>query len=260
MEEPDHKEVCVELPGAGASLRILRRNIEREAAEMDPHFFDSSYTLAGATGFTVWEGSWFLIHRLVAGLAAELAGRRVLELGSGTGITALAMAALGAHVLATDLPSVVHGILALNQRVNAAPDAQTASPSDTWSGAVRIAGRAGGTLACTPLDWTVPIDAQVSGGNDPRETDFIIACETVWLKELIAPFVDTTVALLSAPRHPRCLMAYRDRGKASSECFAVVGELVHAFAERGCEMRALVQGEAPEAPALYEIAIRNPEP
>jgi protein N-lysine methyltransferase METTL21A len=39
----------------------------------------------------------------------QLQGKRVLELGSGCGLVGLLTAALGAHTLLTDLPSVLVG-------------------------------------------------------------------------------------------------------------------------------------------------------
>lgn len=43
-------------------------------------------------------------------LRQKVCGQKVIELGSGTGLAGLCAAALGAHVLLTDVPSVVAGI------------------------------------------------------------------------------------------------------------------------------------------------------
>jgi hypothetical protein len=46
------------------------------------------------------------------------------------------------------------------------------------------------------LDWTVDLTSQITT-NDPAGAEVIIAVETVWLKELIKPFVSTFVSLLA---------------------------------------------------------------
>lgn len=53
----------------------------------------------------------------------------------------------------------------------------------------------------TPLDWTVPISEQIISvendtAPDARYADIIMAAETVWLEELVAPFVSTVMDIL----------------------------------------------------------------
>ncbi|GLC73771.1 hypothetical protein PLESTF_001417200 [Pleodorina starrii] len=261
-------------------ITISKRNLEHFDAQ-DPYFFDSDYTIAGSTGFLLWEANWLLLRllrstplpidgacstrsdppdgagapsaerpRSAHDLGRLLAGRRVLDLGSGTGLAGLAAAACGAHVLLTDLSSVCEGALRANVQRNAlasaaatateseAPGASAAATGTTmsgapgeaaapgadegaavagggtegqqrqperrdagpWAGAVRVGQ---GSAAVMPLDWTEPLEPQVrAGGNDPRDADFILAVDTIWLMDIFHAFIDVVLAVLSRGRVP----------------------------------------------------------
>lgn len=59
--------------------------------------------LAGGTGGSVWDAGLALSEFVLSAAAREFAGRRCLELGTGTGLTGVALARAGAaHVLCTD--------------------------------------------------------------------------------------------------------------------------------------------------------------
>ena len=69
----------------------------------------------------VWPATWTLINMLShPSLIHERAASHALflELGSGTGLVGLAAAAVGAHVIITDVPSVVTYSLRPNVRAN----------------------------------------------------------------------------------------------------------------------------------------------
>lgn len=216
--------------------------------------------------------------------AEALRYTHVLELGSGTGVLGLAVAALGCHVLMTDVASVADEMLPLNLAHNgrALAEAELAAVK-AWPGAYAI-GQRGGTASAARLDWTLPLDVQASaGGFDPRMARLILAAETLWLKELVEPFTATVVALLRARAAaldagvdggwggerggtifadgPCCLLCYRNRGTASSELFAVTEEVQHAFAAAGCTMRVLSEGDSQRAPdkpcTLYSITLND---
>ena len=92
----------------GCRISVRRKDLEAEDGCQDPNFFDEDYSIAASTGMVVWEGSWVLIEALSDPehwLSARLRGRRVVELGAGTGLLGLCAAAAGASVLLTDVPA-----------------------------------------------------------------------------------------------------------------------------------------------------------
>ena len=121
----------------------------------------------------------------------------MLELGAGTGLAGLAAAAAGAHVLLTDVPSIVTDALEPNIARNANParglvlgegDSGARDPGG-WEDATAVGL---GTATATPLDWTVPLAEQLVPSRDPRRAELVLAAECVWLEELVEPFVKHT--------------------------------------------------------------------
>jgi len=68
-------------------------------------------------GVMLWPASIALAHDLLA-RAGELAGKRVLELGAGTGVPGIVAASLGARVLQTDRNDVALHVCAMNAERN----------------------------------------------------------------------------------------------------------------------------------------------
>ncbi|KAK9842450.1 hypothetical protein WJX81_000737 [Elliptochloris bilobata] len=67
--------------------------------------------LADCAGAVVWDAALVLIHFLAKGTGRNLLrGKRVLDLGAGTGAAGLAAGLLGARVLLTDLPHLLPGL------------------------------------------------------------------------------------------------------------------------------------------------------
>ena len=150
---------------------------------VDPNFFDEGYSVAATTGFCrVWEGAEVLTRLLEDGcsgdddpdastpsLRSRVAGKRVLELGSGVGLCGIAAASAGAHVMCTDLEAVVEGVLYRNIGENTSTDddeVQAASSSQPWRAGERIKGGNSGTCVAQVLDWTKSIDdAMVAQGR-----------------------------------------------------------------------------------------------
>ncbi|KAF5380904.1 hypothetical protein D9615_003887 [Tricholomella constricta] len=123
---------------------------------------------------------------------------RLVELGSGIGLTALAMSSLGWDVLATDIPHVISSVLAKNiqDNLNKLPPAS-------------------GTIDVRELDWTIPPDhwtwndttvvASASSSSLPSSDvntpllnppfDLICSADTVYTAALVEPLLRTFHAL-----------------------------------------------------------------
>mmetsp|Transcript_31806 Transcript_31806/g.38462 ORF Transcript_31806/g.38462 Transcript_31806/m.38462 type:complete len:309 (-) Transcript_31806:55-981(-) len=225
---------------AGQTVTVKKKNLEVEDDDefvMDANFFDEDYSIAGATGFQVWQGTWCFIDLLAnngLGLRDKLRGATVLDLGSGTGLAGLCAAGAGAHVLMTDLSQVVDGMLVPNIQANSSADVDKSAIEGTgggWCGAKEVGG---GSAAAIPLDWRKPLKDQVAAGNDPCKASVILAVECIWLKELVQPFVDTVVQVMQGPSKPECFMINGNRGKEDSKTFATMDGIKEAFEGSGC--------------------------
>lgn len=102
-----------------------------------------------------------------------------MELGSGTGLGAVAAALLGWDVVATDVAAALPQLRATAQLNQAAVRA------------------AGGRLRVRELDWSVPAQrAAVVAALDGSRLDCVLAADVVWVEELVAPLADTLAELL----------------------------------------------------------------
>ncbi|KAF2128185.1 hypothetical protein P153DRAFT_377039 [Dothidotthia symphoricarpi CBS 119687] len=151
-------------------------------------------------GLKTWAASYMLAKRLhTFGIVQPGTSRRpqVLELGSGTGLVGLAMAALGADVVLTDLPSI-HANLSRNAEDNA--------------GTVR---HNGGVTRTGVLDWANPTICKLAG--DAASSD---QGETITTK---FPLILAADALYS-PDHPRMLVESIDAWLSSDSNARVIIE------------------------------------
>eukprot|EP00055_Hartaetosiga_balthica_P008926 m.34410 g.34410 ORF g.34410 m.34410 type:complete len:338 (+) comp6530_c0_seq1:84-1097(+) len=268
---------------SSGTLVIYRHNME-EQDQVSSCFFDEDYTIATETGFTFWPGTTFLMDYITkemrldkgfdehhAPATIDVAGKKIVELGSGIGMLGLYLASIGAHVLMSDVPSVAQDVLKLNIEKNGhVPEKLRYSCSNNnsnsgdknqansnivlelpWRTSMWVGSR-GGSAGYMALDWTVDLDKQNEDGNfNPWDVDMLVAAETVWLKELVQPYVQTVVSLMKRKREAsngssdlECVMCYTNRGTEESSTFAMTQELLDCFAEHDCTTTALFSGES----------------
>ncbi|KAI0737668.1 hypothetical protein BC629DRAFT_1687283 [Irpex lacteus] len=169
---------------------------------LEYNFRDSTFHLAqrddgSSNGTALWMGgqvlsAWLHEHYCKRHRSRKSARRpRVIELGSGIGLTALAMCSLGWDVFATDLPAVVDSVLLQNIATNL-PNLPAGS----------------GTIEVRILDWNVPPvewiwqDNRVIGSETRKPSeynapqlapafDLIISADTVYSPSLVAPLLRT---------------------------------------------------------------------
>lgn len=141
-------------------------------------------------GLKTWAASYMLAKRLhTFNMAKAMAGQapRILELGSGTGLVGLAMAALGANVVLTDLPSI-HDNLARNAKANSTLIEQN-----------------GGSTRTGTLDWMQPANCQIFANGVVADTldaatskfPIILAADSLYSPEHPRMLVDTIATWLS---------------------------------------------------------------
>jgi len=190
----------------------------------------------GPEGFasTVWDSAIVLARYLEVQGAAQYAGARCVELGAGTGLPGLVLAALGAQVVLTDLPENV-ALLELNVARNRdacrrIAGGQNVSGTRSRSSAVRR--RHGGgaraaesqTTGCATsmaLRWGEALPKALPEALSLRpaskvdldldlDLDLVVATDVLYSHEAVSPLVETLVAL-SSPKTQVLLAAGRNQ-------------------------------------------------
>ena len=146
-----------------------------------------------------------------------MVGHAVVELGAGLGLVGICAALRGCHVLMTDVSSVTEFINCNIEANCKTPDSAVDGVAGPWERA-RSVGR--GSAACMELDWMKDVDRQAhSSGHDLSKVAYVVACEVVWLQELLQPYVVTLATLLHSDIRPVCYMSYTIRGTKQSNIF-----------------------------------------
>lgn len=214
-----------------AVLQILVRDLENTECQ-DAFLFDEDYSIEASTGQQLWEGARELYKALVrpdGPLAKEMERcPHVIECGSGTGLVGLCAAALGAHVLLTDVASIAHSVLRMNIARNA-----TAGPpgKGAWHKDALVVGL--GTAIARPLDWRVGVREQVADLAIP-ERMLVLAADCVWSVDLLEAFVCTTCDLLELSVGSSAFVLGWERYTPGSKVFVATIAVRSAFEAKGC--------------------------
>lgn len=86
--------------------------------EEENAFLRGENTTKRPYGIVVWPAAIALAHEVASRGTDGLAGKRILELGAGTGLPGIVAASLGAHVVQTDRQNIVLHVCKLNAERN----------------------------------------------------------------------------------------------------------------------------------------------
>ncbi|GAA5932811.1 uncharacterized protein JCM15063_002211 [Sporobolomyces koalae] len=156
-------------------------------------------TTPDSTGRTVWLGAQVLavylhdLHKLGSLVSAKVSKQRrptAIDVGAGTGLSALSLASIGYNVLATDLEVIVQGILSRNIATNTSTvrGANGFEPSRIQTHVL--------DWFESPTEWTWPRPEH--DDNQDRFAppfDLVVSADTVYTRELSQPLLRTLHAL-----------------------------------------------------------------
>ncbi|KAJ0407264.1 hypothetical protein P43SY_008039 [Pythium insidiosum] len=191
------------------------------------------------TGLTTWDGSVVLAKYLEHQHSSSLQGKRVLEVGAGTGVVGISAALLGAEdVILTDLE---YALTNLQRNIDLTRAAAESSAKPLT-----------GKLSAQVLDWFHP-------RTDFGALDYILASDVVWVEELISPLVNTLHRLAQASSGVQTciLLSHQQRSRASD---AILFRLLdaHGFLRRKVPTEDLHPDFRSDRISIYEITLGGP--
>jgi predicted nicotinamide N-methyase len=162
---------------------------------------DSEKQADGDTGRTVWDAA-VVLAKYMEKNGAVMRGKRVLELGAGTGLAGLAAAALGARVDISDLSYCLPNIIQNIQKTNLTEGDGPPGGSD-------------GYATARELDWMRPNFEQ-----NRDVYDYVLGADIVWLEHLVEPLVSVMEELLFInPSALKIVIAHQTRSASTTELF-----------------------------------------
>lgn len=183
---------------------------------------NSASTDYDLTGQVIWPGAtvladYLLIHSL------DVAGKTVLELGAGTGLTGLFISHLSEWVILSDGNDIVMNVLHKNSQL------------------------ARGKCSVSKIDWgTENMLSDLERNELPCKYDIIIGADVVYWEDSILPLFTTIKALLTP--HGRFLMCYTLRA------LRVQRKLLEKAAEMNLTIKEL---SVVSSSYIYEITLNS---
>lgn len=192
QDRANNKEPLLALPSKMFDINVDRGRFSIQGV---PLTVDEVGNAGKGTGLTTWDGSVVLAKYLEHARMNDVRGKRIVELGAGTGLVGISAALMGARQ--TVLTDLEYTMANLEHNV-----AVTMAKSSAIHGA---------SITTRVLDWfTPPVDM--------GDLDLILASDVVWVEELIAPLVQTMATLVRQSRTPVIiLMSYQRRSTRSDE-------------------------------------------
>jgi hypothetical protein len=187
-------------------------------------------------GTIVWSGAELLCEYMAETFGANgLAGVHIVELGSGTGLAGIFAAALGAHVVLTDLE---------NHAATLRENAQLNS---------EVIARAGGSVTVETLAWSAEAAGSFlqHGEQGQRQVNMIIGADIVYVQhdeDSLRNLVDTIEVLLaypgSSPKLP-FLLSYRQRAVGEEGFFKAIEDKQYSVQQKITRVLDTVYSIAP---------------
>lgn len=222
---------------------------------VDPYFFDQNYNLAAKTGFQIWAGTRLLVESLLWPCQNDHPrlsywqqriqdGIAVVELGAGVGVTGTMLATAGAHVLLTDLPTLVEHATLPNLYLNsfACDESDVSTPPPRQDRL--IIGR--GTAHAAVLDWKQPLLQQLTR-KQLANVELIVASDCVWLVSMLEALLNTVASIFKVCSQCHSLILSfqrRDMAKSGKDAdekpmFASVEDVLRSVEDRGWKLTCL---------------------
>lgn len=186
IKTPASGETSTQLCIKGREFDVLHQALKIGPNQREIKIQERSEAEKG-TGLITWDGAVVLAKYLEKNVQDVVVGKRILEVGSGTGVAGIAAAFLSPkHVLLSDLPYALHQ---LNLNVAASCHMEEEKT----------------LVEVAELDWsrkeTYPTATQF---------DVVIGADVVWLEELVVPLV-TALSHLCTPEHTVLILSHQTR-------------------------------------------------